>query len=298
MTGTLEQCLSAYQARTEKALAACLPVTSTHPTRLHEAMRYASLNGGKRIRPVLSYATADALGMPLEWHDNIACAVEMIHAYSLIHDDLPAMDDDDLRRGKPTCHRVFGEAMAILAGDALQALAFQILAEDTVMPCPAETRVKMIATLSRACGSRGMAGGQAIDLSVVGHQPDIAALEDMHIHKTGMLIRASVVLSAMVKPDIDEQTLSRLDHYAKCIGLAFQIRDDILDIEGDTETLGKPQGSDVSLDKPTYPALIGLEDSRKRARELQQEALDALAGFDQQAESLRRIATYIIERNS
>ncbi len=293
-----EHGLQAYQARAESVLAQRLPSESAHPTRLHEAMRYATLNGGKRIRPVLVYATADALEMPHEWNDGIACAVEMIHAYSLIHDDLPAMDDDDLRRGKPTCHKVFGEAMAILAGDALQALAFQILASDRDMPCPPETRIRMIETLARACGSRGMAGGQAIDLTVIGSRPDIAELEDMHIHKTGMLIRASVLLTAMNKAGIDEALLERLDHYAKCIGLAFQIRDDILDVEGDTETLGKPQGSDRDLDKPTYPAVIGLDASRERARELCDEAIATLADLDEKAAPLRGIARYIVERNT
>lgn len=293
----LDSLVQDYQQRIDQAMQAHLPAASLHPSKLHEAMRYATLNGGKRIRPVLVYATADALSIPREQQDGIACAVEMIHAYSLVHDDLPAMDDDDLRRGKPTCHKVYGEAMAILAGDALQALAFHILSHDPGMCSSAETRLKMIETLALACGSRGMAGGQAIDLEAIGSTIDIAELEDMHIHKTGMLIRASVLLSAM-NTDCDKNTLKNLDHYGKCIGLAFQIRDDIIDIESDTETLGKPQGSDRDLNKPTYPSLLGLPEARQRAIELQDEALKALSNLDERADALREIARYIISRDN
>ncbi|MEJ2059759.1 MAG: (2E,6E)-farnesyl diphosphate synthase [Gammaproteobacteria bacterium] len=294
----MERTLATLQARIETVLDRHLPADEIHPGRLHEAMRYSVLGGGKRIRPVLVYATAQALGLPLQRVDGIAAAVELIHVYSLIHDDLPAMDDDALRRGKPTCHIAFDEATAILAGDALQALAFQILAQDPDMVQAAELRLRIIGTLAQAAGSRGMAGGQAIDLASVGKQLDIAELEDMHIHKTGALIRASVVMAALSNPDTDQHTLDRLDHYAKNVGLAFQIRDDILDIEGDTETLGKTQGADVSLNKPTYPAILGLEESKQQARLLYQEAMDALTDFGPDAELLRWIAGFIVSRIS
>lgn len=292
----MEGLLREYQQRIEGALDHWLPPSNTHPALLHEAMRYSAMAGGKRIRPILVYATANALDIPLSCVDGPACAVELIHVYSLIHDDLPAMDDDDLRRGKPTCHKAFDEATAILAGDAMQALAFQILCTDTAMVSDARVRLHMIEILARASGSRGMAGGQAIDLASVGQTIDLIQLEDMHIHKTGALIRASVLLGALSLADIDATRLDRLDHYAKCIGLAFQIRDDILDVEGDTETIGKPQGSDVAQNKPTYPALIGLEESKKRAQELVDDALENIASFGENAQLLRFVARYIAER--
>jgi geranylgeranyl diphosphate synthase type II len=294
----LLELIQEYRPRIEEALDRWLPPADTHPKQLHEAMRYAVLGGGKRMRPLLVYATGDALGIDRSQLDGIACAVEVIHAYSLIHDDLPAMDNDDLRRGRPTCHKVFGEAAAILAGDALQALAFYILAHDNAITCPAEDKVKMIETLALACGSRGMAGGQAIDLAAVGRTLGIAELEDMHIHKTGALIRASVLLSALSEPDIPQDTLDRLDHYGKCIGLAFQIRDDILDVEGDTQTLGKTQGADIAMSKPTYPALIGLDGAKQRASELHEEALTALEPLGPRANRLREISRYIVQRIS
>jgi farnesyl diphosphate synthase len=244
---------------------------------------------------VLVYATGQALGVSPGELDGPACAVELIHAYSLIHDDLPAMDDDDLRRGKPTCHRAFDEATAILAGDALQALAFYILAHDPAMPDNPTARLAMIEHLALASGSRGMAGGQAIDLASEGQQLDLAELENMHIHKTGALIRASVRLGALSATPGAEQ-LDALDHYAKCIGLAFQIRDDILDIEGDTETLGKQQGADIARNKSTYPALLGLDEARQHARELHEEAVGRLALFGDEADPLRWLSAYIVER--
>jgi farnesyl diphosphate synthase len=273
-----------------------LPAATTHPASLHEAMRYAVVDGGKRIRPTLVYAGGLAVGAAPETLDVPACAVELIHAYSLVHDDLPAMDNDDLRRGKPSCHRAFGEATAILAGDALQSLAFHILAHNHAAGLDAATRLRMLENLALAAGSRGMAGGQAIDLAATGQQLNIAELEDMHIHKTGALIRASVVLGALSNTRTEAAALTRLDHYAKCIGLAFQIRDDILDIEGEAETLGKNTGMDQHLEKSTYPALIGLDAARQRASELHTEAMDSLSGFDQQADPLRWISSYIIER--
>jgi farnesyl diphosphate synthase len=259
-------------------------------------MRYTVLGGGKRIRPTLVYASGQSVGASPEHLDNPACAIEFIHSYSLIHDDLPAMDDDDLRRGKPSCHRAFGEATAILAGDALQSLAFYALTHNNRQIPDAATRMRMVEALSLAAGSRGMAGGQAIDLAATGQQLNIAELEDMHIHKTGALIRASVLLGAICGAQTDDAQLERLDHYAKCIGLAFQIRDDILDVEGETRTLGKHTGMDQQLDKSTYPALIGLDAARERARELHSEALDSLAGFSSSADPLRWISSYIIER--
>ena len=282
--------------RLDTYLDATLPAATTHPAHLHEAMRYAVLGEGKRIRPTLVYAGGLAVGAKQETLDAPAGAIEFIHAYSLIHDDLPAMDDDELRRGKPSCHRAFGEATAILAGDALQSLAFQVLANNTATGVTDSTRLKMIKTLALASGSRGMAGGQAIDLAATGQLQNIAELEDMHIHKTGALIRASLVLGALNGTDTGSTQLEKLDHYAKCIGLAFQIRDDILDVEGEASTLGKNPGVDQSGEKSTYPALMGLEAARQRADELHSEAMDSLEGFDASADPLRLISLYIIER--
>jgi farnesyl diphosphate synthase len=260
-------------------------------------MRYATLGGGKRIRPLLVYASGRAVGLDEAALDGAAAAIEIIHAYSLIHDDLPAMDDDDLRRGRPTCHRAFDEATAILAGDAMQALAFHILASDPALPCSPATRLAMIDTLAVASGSRGMAGGQAIDLAAVGRELSLAELENMHIHKTGALIRASVRMAALCAEHADDKTRERLDRYAACIGLAFQIRDDILDVEGDTETLGKTQGADIALNKPTFPGLLGMDAAKTHARTLHEEALTALEVLDdERGAALRWIADFIVNR--
>ena len=285
-----------YRRRVERALDHWLPLTSIQPTRLHEAMRYATLAGGKRIRPVLVYAAGEAMGALPEVLDGPACAVELIHAYSLVHDDLPAMDDDDLRRGKPTCHRAFDEGTAVLAGDALQSLAFYVLSHDRTMTAGPELRRTMVETLALASGSRGMAGGQALDLAAVGTPLNMAELENMHIHKTGALIRASVKLGALSASGVEKAALEKLDHYAKCIGLAFQVRDDILDVESDTETLGKAQGADMARNKPTYPSLVGLSDAKRIARELHEQALESLAGLDHRADPLRWLSSYIVER--
>ena len=293
---SLNEKLQVYQTCVEKALDYWLPANNVQPVHLHEAMRYAVLGDGKRIRPVLVYASGEAFAVDRKILDGPACAVELIHAYSLIHDDLPAMDNDDLRRGRPTCHKAFDEATAILAGDALQALAFQILAHSSDITVRAEQRLKMIDILALASGSRGMAGGQAIDLAAVGKKLNIAELENMHIHKTGALIRASVELGALSAEDVEQSAFEKVSHYAKCIGLAFQIQDDILDVESDTETLGKPQGSDIQRNKPTYPDLLGLEGAKKAARELHKEAIESLEQFDHKADTLRWIANYIIER--
>ncbi len=289
--------IKSYQAQVDKALEYWLPAENIQPDHLHAAMRYSVLGDGKRIRPVLTYATGDALGIPLASLDGPSCAVEFIHAYSLIHDDLPAMDDDDLRRGRATCHKAFDEATAILAGDALQALSFHILAHDPAMQTSAENRLEMIDVLALASGSRGMAGGQAIDLASVGQELSLAQLENMHIHKTGALIRSSVKMGALSCPDITDDQIEKLDHYAKCIGLAFQVWDDVLDIEGDTEVIGKPQGSDMERGKPTYPNLLGLAGAKQTAVDLHDQAIDSLQSFDEKADTLRWIADYIVSRN-
>lgn len=293
----LKTYLSACQNRIERALDARLPSENILPQTLHQAMRYSVLDGGKRTRPLLTYATGQALGLSEEILDAPACAVEFIHVYSLIHDDLPAMDNDDLRRGKPTCHKAFDDATAILAGDALQALAFEILATDPDIKVNAEARLKMIHCLTRASGSQGMVGGQAIDLGSVGTKLTLPELENMHIHKTGALIRASVNLAALSKPDLDPAIAKQLDHYAKCIGLSFQVKDDILDIESDTATLGKTQGKDNDNDKPTYPALLGMAGAKQKAQELHEQAVASLSSFGKEADLLRDLSLYIIERS-
>jgi len=280
--------------RVEKALDHNLPATAIEPRNLHEAMRYATFNGGKRVRPLLVYAAGTACGGNMDVLDTPACAVELIHSYSLVHDDLPAMDDDDLRRGKPTCHRVYDEATAILVGDALQSLAFELLAKSTDR-IPAETRLNMLRTLANASGSRGMAGGQAMDIAGVDQELSLPELEIMHIHKTGALIRASVQLGVLTAGGSKEQ-LAKLEHYAKAIGLAFQVQDDILDVTENTHTLGKTQGKDAADNKPTYPALLGLDGARQKARELLEEAHDALNGFDGSAQRLRQLADYVVGR--
>jgi geranylgeranyl pyrophosphate synthase len=294
---TFAERIGPYRQRVDAVLDRWLPEAEILPSRLHEAMRYATLNGGKRMRAVLAYATGEALGAALDSLDASACAVELIHAYSLVHDDMPAMDDDELRRGKPTCHRAFDEATALLVGDALQSLAFQVLAEDGELPTDPAVRTRMVAELARAAGSRGMAGGQAIDLGAVGRQLTLAELENMHIHKTGALIRASVRLGALASGTMAPGTTLRLDHYAKCIGLAFQIQDDILDEEGDTATLGKTTGADRAHQKPTYPGLLGLTEAKNHARQLHDEALASIAGLGDNARFLREIADYVIERS-
>lgn len=285
------------QARAETALEARLPAASKMPQRLHEAMRYSVLGGGKRLRPLLTYAAGMALGVPLDELDGPASAVEFIHVYSLIHDDLPAMDDDDLRRGKPTCHIAFDEATAILAGDGLQALAFNVLAHDPAIKASAEQRLAMVNALAVASGSMGMVGGQAIDLDAVGKMLDLPALENMHIRKTGALIRVSVNLATLSARNISPDLASGLDHYAKSIGLAFQIQDDILDEESDTQTLGKTQGKDKDHNKPTYTALLGLSGAKQKAREMHEEALDALSALGSEGDILRALSHFIVQRN-
>jgi geranylgeranyl pyrophosphate synthase len=292
----LHEFMQACQIRAEAALDARLPAANKLPERLHQAMRYSVLGGGKRLRPLLTYATGLALGLPLDVLDGPASAVELIHVYSLIHDDLPAMDNDELRRGKPTCHVAYDEAIAILAGDALQAQAFYVLAHDPTLAVPAENRLAMIETLALASGSLGMVGGQAIDLDAVGKDLDLPSLENMHIRKTGALIRASVKLATLAKTDIAPELADKLDHYAKCIGLAFQIQDDILDEESDTQTLGKTQGKDKDNNKPNYPALLGLSGAKQKAAELHEEAMETLAPLGSEGDILRALSLFIVQR--
>ena len=286
------------QARVDAALEQLFVAPSVELTRLYAAMRYSVMNGGKRVRPLLAYAACEALGAAPEQANGAACAVELIHAYSLVHDDLPAMDDDDLRRGQPTTHKAFDEACAILAGDGLQSLAFNALLDPQLSPQADSIRLAMVQTLALAAGPAGMVGGQAIDLGSVGLKLDQTALEFMHRHKTGALIEASVRLGALASARADQAQLDALQTYARAIGLAFQVQDDILDVESDTETLGKRQGADIARDKPTYPALLGLQAAKAYALELRDQALEALRPFDAAAEPLRELARYIVERRN
>ncbi len=288
--------LEAWRVRMEHALAARLPAATTVPTRLHEAMRYSVLGGGKRIRPALLFATARTLGLTEDEVEAAACAIELIHVYSLVHDDLPAMDDDDLRRGRPTCHKAFDEATAMLVGDALQPLAFQLLARDPSLPASPAIRLALVDMLSVASGTFGMAGGQAIDLAVKGRHLSIAEVEDMHALKTGAVIRASVLMAAECVPDLEAHLYEALNDFATAIGLAFQIQDDLLDVLGDVSTLGKATGADRERDKPTHPAIIGIEASQERVHLLHRQALDSLEPFAERAAPLRSLANWLLSR--
>ena len=279
----------------ERALESLLPTPTAEPVRLHDAMRYATLGGGKRVRPMLAFATGLVSEADPERLKIVASAVEIIHAYSLVHDDLPSMDNDVLRRGRPTCHVEFDEATALLAGDALQALAFELMAAYRLADS-SETQLKMQQLFARACGSHGMAGGQAIDLASVGKQITLPELEFMHILKTGALIRTSVLLGAFCgKPMLDDE-MAHLDRYGKLVGLAFQVVDDILDCESNTEKLGKTAGKDQDANKPTYVSLMGLMPAKDFAAELLRDALDAVSGFGENASRLRQLARFIVER--
>lgn len=284
---------SHWQARAEAALDAALPSVTTAPQRLHAAMRHGALNGGKRMRPLLVYATGSALGAPLESLDAAAVAVELMHCYSLIHDDLPAMDDDALRRGQPTVHIAFDEATAILAGDALQTLAFELLATG---PQPDAQKVAMLTELARASGVAGMCGGQALDMDATGQQITLAQLEQLHRLKTGALLRCAVRLGALAAHAAAEQQQA-LDQYANALGLAFQIKDDLLDIEGDAATLGKTAGKDAEQDKATFPALIGIDASRARLRALGDGMHAALAELNVDTAALAQLARQVVARN-
>jgi len=286
-----------YRDRVLAALASRLPVPDTGPQQLHRAMRYASLDGGKRLRAMLVYASGEVMGAGLDELDVPACAVELIHAYSLIHDDLPAMDDDDLRRGKPACHIAFDEATAILAGDALQALAFELLAGDPAMTATAEQRCEMIRVLAQASGTAGLVGGQALDLSATGRRIDLAELEAIHLRKTGALIRAAVRLGVLAARDQDMVARDALDQYSVKLGLAFQVIDDILDDSGQTATLGKPAGSDRARDKPTYATLLGPAQAREFADRLYNQALASLRPLGDNARILQELARLLVDRS-
>ena len=283
------------QDRIERTLNGLLPAAELAPARLHAAMRYAVLGGGKRVRPLLAYGAGELSGAEERRVDRAAAAVELIHAYSLVHDDLPCMDDDVLRRGKPTVHLEFDEATALLVGDSLQSLAFQVISEQP-MTDDAGRQVEMVGLLARACGSRGMAGGQAIDLDATGKTLAVTELEFMHVHKTGALIRASVALGANCGGALSQKQLSGLDHFGKFIGLAFQVVDDVLDAQSSTATLGKTAGKDARNNKPTYVSVLGLEGARKFAMELRDDALRALDALPWNGGRLRQLADFIVLR--
>lgn len=286
---------SAHQYRFEDVLRRLLPQPELAPQRLHAAMRYSVLDGGKRVRPLLAFAAGELAGAEQGRVDIAAAAVELIHAYSLVHDDMPCMDDDVLRRGKPTCHVEYDEATALLVGDSLQSLAFQLLSEHSLSDSSAG-QLQMVKLLAVASGSRGMAGGQAFDLASVGKQLGLPELEFMHIHKTGALIRAAILLGAHCGAALDDGQMAALDHYGKCVGLAFQVVDDVLDAEADTATLGKTAGKDADHDKPTYVTLLGVTQAKKMAAELHAEALQSLAQFGERARRLRELADFIVIR--
>ena len=289
------QWMADIQQRTESALDRALPAADIAPARLHEAMRYAVLGGGKRVRPLLVHAGGQLSGAAAERLDRVSCALEMIHAYSLVHDDMPCMDDDVLRRGKPTVHVQFDEATALLVGDALQTQAFQHVADAPIADDP-RRQIAMIRQLAQATGSRGMAGGQAIDLAAVGQQLSLAELEFMHIHKTGALIRASINLGVQCGRTLTDEQMATLDHVGKVIGLLFQVVDDILDAEADTATLGKTAGKDAANDKPTYVSLLGVTRARQLAEEMCQDALDRLAPFGDAGQRLAELTRFIVRR--
>jgi farnesyl diphosphate synthase len=282
----------------EDALARRLPRAERCPERLHAAMRYSVLGGGKRVRPILLLATARTLGLPEERVEAAACALELVHVYSLVHDDLPAMDDDDLRRGRPTCHKAYDEATALLVGDALQSLAFELLARDPGLPDSGAVRACLVGLLAEAIGSLGMAGGQALDLQSEGHRLEIEQVERMHALKTGALIRASVMMGAACAPDLEPHRERALAGFAAPIGLAFQIQDDLLDELGDTATLGKAAHSDRQRGKSTYPAILGIAASQERVRCLSEQALESLAPFGAAAEPLRAVAEWLLARRN
>jgi farnesyl diphosphate synthase len=294
-TFVLSASLQGYVTRAEQALERALTPDPAMPETLLAAMRYATLGGGKRLRPLLCYSAAALIGTPGPACDQAAAAVEIVHAYSLVHDDLPAMDNDALRRGQPTCHIAFGEAMAILAGDALQALAFEVLAAPAPGLDPA-VQLNMLALLGSACGALGMAGGQALDLAAVGQRLDHTALERMHALKTGALFRAALRLGLYAQDCADPRWHAALDAYGQHFGLAFQIHDDVLDVTGDTAVIGKPQGSDAAQDKPTYPAILGLDAARRLAVAHRDQAIAALDPLPGHRDHLVELADYAVRR--
>jgi geranylgeranyl pyrophosphate synthase len=290
--------VTACRARIETVLDRALQLPDPGTERLREAMRYSVLGAGKRLRPTLVYLTGESLGASPERLDAPAAAVELIHVYSLVHDDLPAMDDDDLRRGRPTCHRAYDEGTAILVGDALQALAFAVLASETMPGTSAETRLEMLRVLAAATGTGGMAGGQALDLAAVGRRLAVADIEDMHRRKTGALIEGSVMLGALAAGVSSGPELAALRRFGAAVGLAFQIQDDILDVAGDPALLGKSTGADAAHDKPTYPSIAGLAASRQRAAQLRDAAIAELAPLGARAEVLAQLANFVVDRAS
>jgi len=294
MASNFQSWVAAQQSHFEGVLQELLPRGEAAPQRLHGAMRYVVLNGGKRVRPLLAFAAGELTGAEVSRVNIVAAAVELIHAYSLVHDDMPCMDDDVLRRGKPTCHMEYDEATALLVGDSLQTLAFQLLAEHRLNEDPAR-QLEMIKLLAVASGSRGMAGGQAIDLASVGKPLTLPELEFMHIYKTGALIRAAILLGAQCG-HVSPLQLEKLDRFGKLIGLTFQVVDDVLDCEADTATLGKTAGKDADNDKPTYVSLLGIQGARDMAQQLHQEALESLSGFGDAARRLRELADFIVLR--
>lgn len=294
----MQETLTSYQQRNNQQLNQWLEQLPHQEQPLIQAMKYGLLLGGKRVRPFLVYITGQMLGCKPEDLDTPASALECIHAYSLIHDDLPAMDDDDLRRGQPTCHIKFDEATAILTGDALQTLAFTILAEGELNPNAENQRIKMVQALAQASGAGGMCLGQALDLGAENRRVSLAELEEIHRNKTGALINCAVKLGALAAGEKGLEVLPHLERYSKAIGLAFQVQDDILDIISDTETLGKPQGSDQELNKSTYPSLLGLEGAMEKAHTLLQEALQALEAIPYNTQLLEEFARYVIERKN
>ena len=293
----LSETLRPYQQRIDQILESTLSNRDESLKTLYAAMRYVTLAAGKRMRPLLVYSTADALQLDLKLVDTSAVAIELIHAYSLVHDDLPAMDDDDLRRGQPSCHKAYDEATAILVGDALQALAFETLAEDQATLLNADTRLQLIQILASASGANGMVGGQIMDLAAVGQQLEIDQLSTMHQHKTGQLIQACISMPAVCAPHLTDNERYTLHSLGETIGLAFQIRDDILDQISDTATLGKPQGSDSNKDKSTYVSLLGLDEAQNRCNKLHAKALDCLSQCKLSDSSLRLLVDFIVSRN-
>jgi farnesyl diphosphate synthase len=294
---SFDEWMQARRARVERELDAVLPPAGIVPERLHEAMRYATMGGGKRVRALLSFAAGELVGAAEDSAAAAGAAVELIHAYSLVHDDLPCMDDDTLRRGKPTCHVAFDEATALLVGDSLQSLAFQVLSEGELARDVGQ-QLRMVRTLAVASGSRGMAGGQAIDLAAVGRELSVPELELMHIHKTGALIRAAVMMGALCGEPMSAHDEDKLDRFAKFAGLAFQVVDDVLDVQADTQTLGKTAGKDAQHNKPTYVSALGLVRARELAQELRAQALDALDALARPAQRLRDITDYIVLRSN
>jgi geranylgeranyl pyrophosphate synthase len=296
VTGTFENRIALYTERVAKKLEAVLPPATQAPRRLHDAMRYAVFNGGKRVRPLLVYASGECLGLPRQWLDGPSAAIELMHTFSLVHDDLPAMDDDELRRGKPTLHRQYDEATAILAADALQPLAFSVLAD--MADVPASVRMQLAKLLADSCGSIGMTGGQSMDLAAEGKTLTADEIEYMYGMKTGALIHAAVVSAALLSDTLSAEQATALDAFGRTIGLAFQIRDDILDVEGETAVIGKQSGADQRLAKATWPGCFGVIEAKRRCDELLRSALEQLDDFGDSAEPLRWLARYIIERDS